>query len=280
MERNAEKRGDQVDIEYGIIGGTGVYEPGQVEDAQRLPLHTPFGDTELTIGRYADKRVAFLARHGASHGTPPHLIHYRANIWALKEVGVKQILATAAVGSLNVHYRPGDLVLVDDVIDMTKSRASTFFSSDGVVHVDMSDPYCQRLRGQLRHSAHDLGYAIADGGTYVCTEGPRFETKAEIGMYGQLGGDVVGMTSMPEAVLAKEAELCYAAVCMVTNYAAGMAGHTLTHQEVVDAMANNVHKIRELFYHFIEQDSDVRDCACPHAVGGQTPLTGSGDLTR
>lgn len=262
-----------MEVEYGIIGGTGVYEPGEVESPEHVSVQTPYGETELTIGTYAGKRVAFLARHGTSHGIPPHLINYRRNIWALKEVGVKQVLATAAVGSLQSAYQPGDLVLADDVIDMTKARASTFFEGGGVVHVDLSDPYCHRLRAGIKASADSLSLPVHDGGTYICTEGPRFETKAEIQMYAQ-HGHLVGMTSMPEAVLAKEAELCYAVVCMVTNYAAGISKQALTHQEVVDTMGNNVHKIRSLFYHFIDGDSSTRNCACPQAVGGQTPLVG------
>lgn len=204
----------------------------------------------------------------------PHLINYRANLYALKSLGVEQVLATAAVGSLQRSYQPGELVLVDDVIDMTKSRKSTFFDEGRVVHVDMSDPYCSRLRRGLREAAGKLGYDLHDGGVYVCTEGPRFETKAEIAMYAQLGGSVVGMTSMPEATLAKELELCYATVCMVTNWAAGLSPHPLTHEEVTSAMAANVEKLRRLFYQFIENDTGERTCGCTTAVGGQAPLTG------
>ncbi|MFD1674434.1 S-methyl-5'-thioadenosine phosphorylase [Alicyclobacillus fodiniaquatilis] len=257
---------------YAIIGGTGVYEAGQVSDATTSTIHTPYGDATVTIGAYAGKQVAFMARHGAGHSTPPHKIRYRANIWALKELGVEQVLATAAVGSLQLACAPGDLVLVDDVIDMTKSRVNTFFDGEPVVHVDMSDPYCGRLRRGLMAAANNLGYSMHDHGVYVCTEGPRFETKAEIQMYGQLGASVVGMTSMPEVTLAKEAQLCYATVCMVTNYAAGLSNAPLTHHEVIETMQQNVRKIRDLFYNFISEDKDLRTCACPNAVAGQVPL--------
>lgn len=259
-------------VKYAMIGGTGVYEPGQVGNAETVPVDTPYGNVSVTIGTYATKKVAFLARHGSTHGTPPHKINYRANIFALKELGVTQILATAAVGSLQLPYAPGELVLADDVIDMTKSRESTFFDEGKVVHIDMSDPYCHRLRSRLRDAANRQSIDIHDGGVYVCTEGPRFETKAEIAWYSKLGGSVVGMTSMPEVALAKEAEMCYAVVCMVTNYAAGMTGQALSHQEVVDTMGQNVHKIRTLFYDFIERDNDERTCACKDAVGGQAEL--------
>ncbi|MFB5189354.1 S-methyl-5'-thioadenosine phosphorylase [Alicyclobacillus fastidiosus] len=257
---------------YAIIGGTGVYEPGAVEDARDVEIHTPYGDVPVTIGGYGGQAVAFLARHGKDHATPPHKVNYRANIYALKDLGVEQVLATAAVGSLQPGLKPGDLVLVDDVIDMSKSRVGTFFERDTVVHVDMSDPYCNRLRRNLTQIASRLNYAIHAGGVYVSTEGPRFETKAEIRMFQRLGGSVVGMTSMPEVALAKEAELCYATVCMVTNYAAGLTTNALTHQEVVDTMRDNVDKIRTLFYEFIQSDRDERTCDCKRAVGGQTPL--------
>ncbi|GEO27108.1 putative 6-oxopurine nucleoside phosphorylase [Alicyclobacillus acidoterrestris] len=261
-----------MDAKYAIIGGTGVYEAGAVEEARDVQIHTPYGDVQLTVGTYGGQPVAFLARHGRAHATPPHKVNYRANIYALKEIGVEQVLATAAVGSLVPGMRPGDLVFVDDVIDMTKSRISTFFGKDQVVHVDMSDPYCTRLRKNLQQTAENLGYAMHFGGTYVTAEGPRFETKAEIRMFQRLGGSVVGMTSMPEVALAKEAELCYATVCMVTNFAAGMTTNALTHQEVVDTMQQNVEKIRTLFYEFIRADDDIRNCPCPHAVGNQAPL--------
>lgn len=261
---------------YAIIGGTGVYEAGDVQNATQHEIHTPYGSVQVTVGTYASQPVAFMARHGRNHATPPHKVNYRANIWALKELGVTQVLATAAVGSLQLAYSPGNLVIVDDVIDMTKSRVNTFFEAEPVVHVDMSDPYCGRLREQLVRSADKIGIDVATSGVYVCTEGPRFETKAEIQMYARMGGAVVGMTSMPEVVLAKEAELCYATVCMVTNYAAGLTANPLTHQEVMDTMRDNVDKIRSLFYTLIESSDDTRTCDCKNAVSGQTPLLQKG----
>ena len=208
-------------MRYGIIGGTGVYQPGDLPGATIERVHTPYGDVEVTVGTYEGKEVAFLPRHGKGHSVPPHRVNYRANIWALKELGVTTVLATAAVGSLNRLFRPGDLVVIDDVIDWTKGRPSTFFEQGPVVHIDFSDPYCGRVRKGLVEVAHDLGLRLHHGGVYVCAEGPRFESKAEIALFARLGGDVVGMTSMPEAALAKEAEMCYATVCMVTNWARG-----------------------------------------------------------
>jgi 5'-methylthioadenosine phosphorylase len=216
-----------------------------------------------------------MPRHGAGHSIPPHRINYRANIWALKQLGVTQVFATAAVGSLQLDVAPGSLVIVDDFLDFTKSRPSTFFDEGTVVHVDVTDPYCGRLRRALADSAHAVGIEVRHGGTYVCTEGPRFETPAEIRFYQSLGATVVGMTSVPEVVLAKEAELCYATVCMVTNYGAGISEHPLTHEEVVDAMQQNVHLIGRLFFHTIATLGAERDCRCANAVGGQVPLARS-----
>jgi len=257
-----------MNAEYAIIGGTGVYDPALLEDAERHTIETPYGPAEFTLGTYAGKRVAFMPRHGYNHGVAPHKINYRANIRALKEIGVHTVLATAAVGSLKEEYKPGDLVLVNDFIDMTKSRPLTYYEGapEGVVHIDLSDAYCGRIRGHVRETAQENGIDLVDGGIYVCTEGPRFETPAEIRMYAAWGGDVVGMTTVPEVILAKESEMCYATVGMITNYCAGIAPHPLTHQEVIDTMKDNVQKIRELFFRVIERGTGERTCACPHAL--------------
>lgn len=274
---DAKKEGErmtEMQADYAIIGGTGVYDPAMLDAPTEVSLSTPFGPSKATIGNYKGKRIAFMPRHGAGHSIPPHLINYRANIWALKQLGVGQVLATAAVGSLQIPYSPGSLVLIDSFLDFTKTRPSTFFEKDQVVHVDMTDPYCGRLRSEVKGAADNLGIHLFDGGTYVCAEGPRFESTAEIRLYQSFGAAVVGMTTIPEVVLAKEAELCYATVCMVTNYGAGISSEPLTHEEVVESMAQNVHRIRELFFHTIEHLGTDRSCRCPQAVGGQKPLTG------
>jgi 5'-methylthioadenosine phosphorylase len=259
--------------EIAIIGGTGVYDPALLESPETHTVRTPFGESELTIGSYRGRKVAFIPRHGRGHQVPPHRINYRANIWALKQIGVTQVLATTAVGSLQKEITPGSFVVVDDFLDFTKSRPTTFYESGQVVHVDMSDPYCGRLRAHLLESARQLGLSVHSGGTYVCAEGPRFETAAEIRLYASFGGAVVGMTSVPEVVLAKEAELCYATVCMVTNYGTGLSTTPLTHAEVVAQMADIVGRLREWFFHTIERLDDQRTCACPHAVSGQGELS-------
>ncbi|NLJ99916.1 MAG: S-methyl-5'-thioinosine phosphorylase, partial [Clostridia bacterium] len=209
------------------------------------------------------RRIAFLTRHGGEHTVPPHLVNYRANITALKEVGVKKIIATAAVGSLNTDMKPGDLVILDQFIDFTKGRPLTFFEggSRGVVHTDMTTPYCPELSRQLKKYGEMPGVKVHPQGVYICTEGPRFETPAEIKMYGMLGGDLVGMTNVPEVVLAREKGICYAATAIVTNFAAGISPTPLSHQEVVEAMETSVAHVRDLLKSSIS--GLPRDYECP-----------------
>ncbi|SFG39701.1 5'-methylthioadenosine phosphorylase [Desulfotomaculum arcticum] len=244
-----------------IIGGTGVYDPNILTDIAEEKVDTPFGQAKVKIGSYLTKRVAFMARHGEEHSVPPHLVNYRANIYALKMLGVKNIFATAAVGSLNPEMKPKDFVFMDQFLDFTKTRAQTFVE-DGVIHLDMTDPYCPRIRKVLREAAEKLGLAHHNYGTYVCAEGPRFETPAEIKMYKQLGGDLVGMTSVPEVVLAREAGICYATIAMVTNFAAGISPTKLSHQEVVDIMDENAQNLRNLAMEAIANLNEDEACPC------------------
>lgn len=254
-------------INIAIIGGTGVYDPRILTDVREETVSTPFGDVSFKVGQYAGKDVAFIPRHGSRHSIPPHLINYRANIWAMKKIGVKNILATTAVGSLNLSMKPGDFVLVDQFLDFTKGRISSFYEGGdrGVVHVDVTDPYCPALRSIVSKAAVSLGISLHEQGVYVCTEGPRFETPAEIRMFSKLGGDLVGMTNVPEVVLAREAEMCYSTVSMVTNFAAGISTQPLTHAEVVDTMRNNSENIKHLIMKTIELIDDA-DCSCRHAL--------------
>ena len=256
--------------DYAIIGGTGVYDPALLEHAREEEVTTRYGAVGCTVGEYQGKRIAFLPRHGKHHHTPPHQVNYKANIQALADMGVKHVFATAAVGSMRLALAPGALVVVDQFLDFTRGRPLTFFEDgEPVTHVDMTEPYCPRLRRRLVDTAARAGIAVANGGTYVCTEGPRFESPAEIRMFAQLGGDVVGMTSIPETVLAKERGLCYSTVAMATNYCAGMSGAGLSHQEVLDEMAKNVHVLRKLFFDAIAAlPFDESGCACRIAGGG------------
>lgn len=254
-----------------IIGGTGVYDPNILKNISEKCVSTPYGDVTFKSGEYAGKSVAFIPRHGSKHSIPPHLINYRANIWAMKKIGVTHIIATTAVGSLNLEMKPGDFVIVDQFLDFTKNRVSTFYEGGkrGVVHLDVTEPYCPTLRATIKKAADELGISAHDHGVYVCTEGPRFETPAEIKMFEKLGGDLVGMTNVPEVVLAHEAEICYSTVSMVTNFAAGISPQPLTHAEVLETMATNSDKIRKLIMNSIDKiDLSVRNCNCPKALAG------------
>ena len=218
--------------------------------------------------------MIFLARHGAGHSVPPHRVNYRANIWALRQLGAGAVIATAACGSMTPEIPPGTLCLCDQFLDFTRGRPSTFFDGGpwGVHHADMTAPYCPRLGGALAESAGALGISLGTRATYVCTEGPRFESSAEIAAYARLGGQLVGMTGVPEVALAREAGLCYASVAIATNSAAGMAGHPLSHQEVLEAMGRAVEQVRRLILHAAVR---VARDACLHCPPSLLPEGGN-----
>ncbi|HHW06743.1 MAG TPA: S-methyl-5'-thioadenosine phosphorylase [Clostridia bacterium] len=247
-----------------IIGGTGIYQlEGRLEDKQ---VSTPYGEVRVTVQEDAGREIIFLARHGVHHHTPPHRVNYRGNIWALKELGVTHVFATNAVGSLNPKYKPGELVIFTDFIDFTKNRVSTFFDGqDGVIHTSMADPYCRELRRLITEKAPRHGIAIAGEAVYVGTEGPRFETAAEIRMYQKLGADVVGMTGIPEVVLAKELGLCYAGVGIITNWATGIA-HDHRLEEIMGAVNKNRASLTNMFIDLIKTvNLDQNHCDCAQA---------------
>jgi len=215
-------------MEKAIIGGTGVYDIGKATSRE---IKTEYGITVVDVINIKGDEIAFLARHGKGHSVPPHLINYRANMKALKKLGVKYIFSTCAVGSLNEHFAPGDVVVLKDFIDFTKNRPLTFYEGgkSGVAHVAMDAPYCPNLREKFINHAKKTGLEIKGDAVYVCTEGPRFETAGEIMMYKKLGGDVVGMTNVPEVVLAKELGMCYQAVGIITNWCTGIKGKVMEH---------------------------------------------------
>lgn len=265
--------------ELAIIGGTGVYDPAILAGVRDVSVQTPYGEVGCKVGTYKGKEVAFLARHGAGHTVPPHLVNYRGNIWALGRLGAQRIIATAAVGTLNRSMAPGDFVLCDQFLDYTRGRPSTFFTGGdlGVVHTDFTEPYCPQGRAVLKASADQLGIRCHDGGTYVCTEGPRFETPAEIKAFATLGGDLVGMTGVPEVCLARELGLCYNVIAMCTNWAAGISPTKLTHEEVLAVMADTGANLRRLIMQAIEELPAKRTCECSSTVGKMPGLTGEGD---
>lgn len=260
-------------MKYAIIGGTGVYDPSILENIRTEEVTTPYGDVRVEVGTFQGLEVAFMPRHGKGHKIPPHKINYQANIWGLKALGVEKVLATNAVGSTNRSMRPGDFVVVDQFIDFTKVREQTFFDGgdNPVVHTDVTDPYCPALRSALFDAGKELGLSIHPRGCYACFEGPRFETAAEVRMANILGGDLVGMTGVPEATLAREAGLCYSTVAMVTNMGAGIAENPLTHEEVVEVMAENTKKIRDLLMRALVSIPKEVTCGC---ANGKTPLKG------
>ena len=247
----------------GIIGGSGVYEiTHKADSCTKKVIKTDYGEVEVSILEIFGKKVAFIPRHAAGHSIPPHKINFRANIDALKNVGVTKIIATNSVGSMNEDMPPGSFVIPDDFLDFSQDRVKTFYE-DKVVHIDVTEAYCPSLRDVLAESGD-----VILGGTYVCTEGPRFETPAEIKMFKMLGGDLVGMTGVPEVTLAREREICYNSICIVSNYASGISPDELTIDEVFEMVAKKEHELLELIYNFIKNVDDDADCMCNHALDG------------
>ena len=255
-----------------IIGGSGVYE--LFEESEKLAIDTPYGKV-VNISKITTegKEVYFLPRHGPKHSVPPHLINYRANIYSLHKLGVKNILATNAVGSIDLDIGPGTFVVPDQIIDMTKNRVLTFYdgetklefedgsSREGVIHLDYTDPYCPRLRKFYVSLLRDLGEKAIETGVNVCAEGPRFETPAEIKFFQNIGGTLVGMTTVPEAILAREVKICYATLCLVTNYGAGMQ-EEVTHEEVIELFKEKTNTVKQIMKKAISQKIESEGCSC------------------
>jgi 5'-methylthioadenosine phosphorylase len=253
----------------GVIGGSGLYEIKGIKIMQRKKITTPFGkpSAEYVIGQVKDIEVVFLPRHGTHHNIPPHMINYRANIWGFKKLGVERLISISAVGGIKKTLRPGDIVVLDQVIDMTKNRKSTFYDGKtGVIHVDFTQPYCPEMRQIILKAGKKAGISLKDGGTYVAVEGPRLETAAEIKAFGALQSDVVGMTGMPEASLARELEICYSGISVVANYAAGIKKKKLTTTEVMEAMRASTEKIKNLLKETFSLLPPTRGCPCKEAL--------------
>ncbi|BDZ69387.1 S-methyl-5'-thioadenosine phosphorylase [Methanobacterium ferruginis] len=253
----------------GIIGGTGVYQIVEMGDLkEKKVLNTPFGESPpISIFMLEDQEVAFLPRHKEGHDHPPHMINYRANVYALKMLGAERIIATNAVGSLDESLKPGEFLIPDDFLDFTRTRPFTFYD-DRAVHVDVTQPYCPQMRETIISSGEKVDGTVVENGVYVCTEGPRFETPAEIRMYRQMGGSVVGMTGLPEVVLARELEMCYATICMVSNYAASVSPEKVTIDEVFEVVEEKKKELIHLMYNSIVNIPEERDCPCSFALEG------------
>jgi 5'-methylthioadenosine phosphorylase len=254
----------------GIIGGSGVYEISGLIQKETKKISTPFGDPsdEYRIGELSGIETAFLARHGAKHQIPPHKVNYRANIWGFKELGVERIITVNAVGGINPELAPGQIVILDQMIDFTDGRKSTFYEDEQVVHVDFTEPYCSELRHAIHCADKKLGIVFHNKGTYIAVNGPRLETAAEIRAFANLGADVVGMTGMPEAILARELGICLAGIAIVTNYAAGIAGNKLTTKEVVEKMAEMSEKVKAILKETFSLIPSARKCSCKDALAG------------
>ena len=253
-----------------VIGGSGLY--ALLDDAEEHALDTPYGPPSdpITVATVNGRRTAFLPRHGKDHRFPPHRIPYRANLWALHSVGVRQILAPCAVGGLRPELGPGTFVIPDQLIDRTSGRAQTFYDQ-GAVHVSFADPYCGIGRGTVRETAARHGIDAAEG-TMVVVEGPRFSTRAESRWYTAIGGAVVNMTGHPEAVLARELALCYTAIALVTDLDAGVEGdHGVTQEEVFRVFGENTARLRALLLDVVPALPEKPDDGCQHALDGLLP---------
>jgi len=249
----------------GIIGGSGF---GLGSEARLEEVATPYGGAWLTDFPLGGKDALFLPRHGPRQSVPPHRINYRANLWVLKQRGATDIVAAFSVGSLKSSIPAGAIILLDQFLDFTKSRPTTFFDGeDGrTVHTEMTHPYCPRLRRLLEVAGAAVGVEMLARGTYVCVEGPRFETAAEIAMFAALGGDVVGMTAVPEVVLARELGMCFAGLAVVTNLGAGLSAVPPSHREVIELMGRGGPLIWDVFEEAAKRWS-LEDCSCRRAAG-------------
>lgn len=268
--------------EIGVIGGSGFYE--LLDNAAEHTVQTPFGapSDPIVVGEVRGRSVAFLPRHGRDHRFPPHRINYRANLWALRAVGVRTVLAPCAVGSLRRDVAPGSLVVVDQVVDRTTGRESTFYDGPAVVHVPFADPYCPAGRAIAVAAAPGNGFDVHDGGTLVVIQGPRFSSRAESRLYAAAGWSVIGMTTHPEVALARELGLCYTTLALVTDYDVGVEGHDapVTQQEVLRVFASNIDRLRGLLFDVVAGLPVEPSCECSSALDGTAAAAALAALDR
>lgn len=251
----------------GVIGGSGFYE--LLDNAREVDIETPFGSPSdrYFLGDIAGVPVAFLPRHARGHRILPSEVNHRANIWGMKSLGVRHVLSASAVGSLREEIKPLDVVVPDQLFDRTKARPSTFFGDGVVVHMGFADPFCSHVSKLIVAAGREVGATIHEGGTYVCIEGPQFSTRAESNVYRQLGFDVIGMTNLQEAKLAREAELCYATMALVTDYDVWYEGEEdVTIERVLANVRRNVETAQAIVRRVVAALDGERDCTCRHAV--------------
>jgi len=256
--------------DIGIFGGSGLY--GLLQKPQEIEIATPYGkpSDKITLGEYKGKKLAFLPRHGKNHTLPPHKIPFRANLWAMKKLGVKQIIAPCASGSLTPKIKPGDFVICDQFVDRTKDRSDTFFDGPHIAHISAADPYCPALRKIAGKACQDLGIPYHKKGTIVVIAGPRFSTKSESKWFQDQDWEVINMTAYPEVVLARELSICYLNIALITDYDTGLAGHQkikpVTAEEVLRVFKKNEQRVKKLILKMIESMPGRRTCPCPRAL--------------
>ena len=255
------------DVEIGIFGGTGIYDSGILEDAKEISMDTPYGkpSDSITVGIFKGRKIAFLPRHGKKHAIPPHMINYKANIWAFKELGITRIIAPSAVGSLKEEIEPGHFALPTQFLDFTKSRDGLFSENGRVIHISVADPFCPELQSSILKVVKEQNFHIHKDCTYVCIEGPRFSTKAESKFYRSTGAGIIGMTLVPECQLAREAQMCYASISTVTDYDV-WAEKPVTAKEVLETLSKNVERTKRVLTDLINQIPKTRSCTCANAL--------------
>ena len=269
----------------GIIGGSGLYSMPGFETREEAVIQTPWGDPSdnYVLGKLAGKQVVFLARHGRGHRLSPSELNFRANIWGMKSLGVERILSLSAVGSLKEEHRPLDFVLPDQFFDRTKARPSTFFGDGLVAHISFADPVCPQLSALLEQACQSAGVTVKRGGTYLCMEGPAFSTKAESNVYRSWGMDVIGMTNLQEAKLAREAEICYVTIAMVTDYDCWHADHdAVTVTDIIANLVKNAGNACKVVSEAVAHMPSDRTCKCGQALAHAliTDRTTVPDATR
>jgi 5'-methylthioadenosine phosphorylase len=255
--------------DIGVFGGSGFY--AFIDSTETADIDTPYGKPSAApvIGDVGGRRVAFIPRHGLKHEFPPHRVPYRANVWAMKELGVTRVLGPNACGSLQPTVKPGDFVICDQLVDRTTDRPNTFYDGPETTHISFADPYCPTMRDIAIARGRDLEIPLHDRGTVVVIEGPRFSSRAESAWFASAGWEVINMTQYPEAVLARELELCYANISLVTDYDVGVEGvPPVTHEEVVRVFTENNEHLRDLLFAVIPALPAERDCPCATALQG------------
>ncbi len=263
------KERDIVQADIAIIGGSGIYDTSMLDNVHEIELDTSYGKPSdaITLGSFGEINVAFLPRHGKGHRISPSKLNSRANILALKKLGVKRIISASAVGSLKLELKPLDIVIPDQIFDRTRIRESTFFEDGIAVHMGFADPFCPELSPLLSGIAGELGYNVLNKGTYVCMEGPQFSTRAESKVYQKLGFDIIGMTALPEAKLAREAEMCYSMIATVTDYDVWHE-EDVTIETVISNAVKNEEAVRNIIKEAIPRISLERTCVCASALAG------------